>query len=73
MRYLASRGHRRIGFVQMAFGLPMVFGRHRGYLEGLESAGIEADESLVLWLRREEPGRTSPRRTSWSRSGDRRG
>jgi DNA-binding LacI/PurR family transcriptional regulator len=55
VRYLVSRGHRRIGFVQMGFGLPMVFARHRGYLEGLEAAGIEADEGLVLWMRRGEP------------------
>lgn len=64
VRYLASKGHRRIGFVQMAFGLPMVFQRHRGYLEGLESVGIEADESLVLWLRRGEPEGSEAKRLS---------
>jgi LacI family transcriptional regulator len=51
VEYLAQQGHTRIGFVQMAFTIPLVFLRHQGYLTGLRNAGMEEDESLVLWLR----------------------
>jgi LacI family transcriptional regulator len=51
VEYLAQQGHTRIGFVQMAFTIPLVFLRHQGYLTGLRRAGFEEDESLVLWLR----------------------
>jgi LacI family transcriptional regulator len=54
VKHLAAMGHTRIGFVQMAFGIPLAFQRHRGYLRGLREAGLVEDESLVLWMRRNE-------------------
>lgn len=51
VEYLARKGHTRIGFLQMSFTIPLVFHRHQGYLDGLRRAGLEEDESLVLWLR----------------------
>ena len=48
--HLIEHDHRRIGMVLAPFALPWVFDRRQGYLDGLAAAGIEPDESLVLWL-----------------------
>jgi LacI family transcriptional regulator len=52
VRYLAERGHRHIGFIQMAFAMPLVFHRHRGYLQGMADAGLDSSDRLVLWIER---------------------
>jgi LacI family transcriptional regulator len=46
-RHLLQLGHRRIGFVAGTGGLFTSNERTRGFLETLESAGVEVDPSLV--------------------------
>ena len=50
VRHLVERGHRRIGYLTPTFALPWVFQRRRGYVAGMNEAGIGFDESLTLWL-----------------------
>jgi LacI family transcriptional regulator len=50
VKLLVEKGHRRIGYVSPTFPLPWVFQRRKGYLQGLEQSGLEADECTVLWL-----------------------
>jgi len=54
VRHLAERGHRRIGFIQIAYSVPWVFHRHEGYLKGLHESGLDADDCFVRWLLPEE-------------------
>lgn len=54
VKHLIEQGHRRIGFVITSFVTPWVFQRRLGYLQGLEEAGIEPDESLVCWVSPQE-------------------
>lgn len=51
VRHLVEHGHKRIGFIQLAFSVPWVFHRHEGYLRGLRDAGLDADDRYSLWLR----------------------
>jgi len=51
---LVQAGHKRIGLLAWTEGAPWIFERRRGYLEGLEAAGIEHDERLTLWLDRSD-------------------
>ena len=46
-RYLASLGHRRIGFIKGHPSHKAVCNRCLGYLEGLRQSGLHADERLV--------------------------
>jgi DNA-binding LacI/PurR family transcriptional regulator len=50
VRHLVERGHRRIGLVVPTFPLPWVFARRRGYLAGMDEAGLGGDERLTLWM-----------------------
>ena len=50
VRHLVARGHRRIGLIVPSFPLPWVFQRRRGYMAGMEEAGLAADERLTLWV-----------------------
>ena len=50
LRHLVERGHRRIGLIVPTFPLPWVFQRRRGYVAGMNEAGIGFDEDLTLWL-----------------------
>ena len=50
VKYLAERGHRRIGLIVPPFALPWTFQRRLGYMEGMTDAGLDADEGMVLWL-----------------------
>ncbi len=43
VRHLVEHGHRRIGFIQIAFSMPWFFYRHHGYLQGLREAGLPAE------------------------------
>jgi LacI family repressor for deo operon, udp, cdd, tsx, nupC, and nupG len=45
--YLASLGHRRIGYVRGPAGNVLEHERHKGYREGLREAGLEHDPALV--------------------------
>ncbi len=51
VRHLVEHGHRRIGFIQVAFSVPWVFHRHEGYLRGLRECGLDGDDRYSLWLR----------------------
>ena len=46
-RYLASLGHRRIGFIKGHPSHKAVGNRYTGYLDGLEQSGLAFDERLV--------------------------
>jgi len=46
-RHLLQLGHRRIGFVAGATGLFTSRERERGFVETLEDAGVEIDQSLI--------------------------
>jgi DNA-binding LacI/PurR family transcriptional regulator len=51
VRHLVERGHRRIGYVQSTGSTrPWTVRRRQGWLRGLEEAGVEPDEGLVLWV-----------------------
>jgi len=47
--HLAGLGHRRIANVAGPQSLSTGFGRYRGYLAGMEAAGLEFDERLVAF------------------------
>ncbi|MGB7158737.1 MAG: GntR family transcriptional regulator [Tepidisphaeraceae bacterium] len=51
VRHLVEHGHKRIGFIQLAFSVPWVFHRHQGYLQGLRECGLDPDDRYCLWLR----------------------
>lgn len=44
---LLARGHERVGFVNLAPGVPAAAGRLEGYRRALEAGGLEFDASLV--------------------------
>lgn len=46
--YLASLGHRKIAFIKGHPGHRAVGNRYLGYLDGLEEAGLEPEERLVV-------------------------
>jgi DNA-binding LacI/PurR family transcriptional regulator len=48
--HLTQMGHTRIALVQRAHSTPWIWDRYRGYVDGLQSAGIDFDERLVCWL-----------------------
>lgn len=50
VRHLVSRGHRRIAYLGLASKLSFAFDRRRGYLDGLRSAGIDADAAIEFRL-----------------------
>ncbi|MEA2707876.1 MAG: hypothetical protein QOF78_477 [Phycisphaerales bacterium] len=54
VQHLAARGHRRIGLIIPTFPLPWVFQRRRGYVAGMNEAGLGFDEGLTLWLENHE-------------------
>lgn len=45
--YLAAKGHERIAFMGGNAGNETLEARHRGYLKGMEEAGLEVDEAMV--------------------------
>jgi LacI family transcriptional regulator len=47
VQHLVSLGHRRIGFIVESDEVSTARDRHRGYVEGLEAAGIPLDQSLI--------------------------
>lgn len=47
-RYLASLGHRRIGFIRGHREHKAVGRRYLGYLDGLRGSGLEPDDELVV-------------------------
>jgi LacI family transcriptional regulator len=47
MEYLFLLGHRRIGFISGRFDLQSANSRLRGYVDGLEQAGIPIDPELI--------------------------
>jgi DNA-binding LacI/PurR family transcriptional regulator len=55
---LVQAGHKRIGLLAWTEGGAWIFERRRGYLQGLEAAGIEPDERLTLWLERAKAAAT---------------
>lgn len=48
VRHLASAGHRRIAFLGDRRTIRTAHQRHQGYLDGLTSAGIPVEESLIV-------------------------
>lgn len=46
-RYLASLGHKRIGFIKGHPGHKAVGNRYQGYLDGLEQSGLETCDELI--------------------------
>jgi LacI family transcriptional regulator len=50
VRHLVDQGHQRIGLVLSPHAMPWVFDRRQGYVHGIEAAGLEHDEGMVLWL-----------------------
>lgn len=72
IRYLASRGHREIGYLSCDFRIHNFLSREKGYLEGLEEAGLvynkawrvslgttldEAYGNMTEWLASKETGK----------------
>jgi LacI family transcriptional regulator len=47
MTHLLSSGHTRIGFLSDLRGIYTAAQRYRGYLDALQTAGIELDERLI--------------------------
>ncbi len=47
VQHLIALGHRRIGFIVESDEVSTARDRHRGYVEGLESAGIPVDPRLI--------------------------
>lgn len=51
VKYLASRGHERIGFVQVMNPSGWwAFDRHEGYLQGMRELGLEKSVGEGLWV-----------------------
>lgn len=50
VRYFVEHGHRRIGMIVPPYATPWVFARRAGFMRGLQEAGLDADEGMVLWL-----------------------
>jgi LacI family transcriptional regulator, galactose operon repressor len=48
VRHLISLGHRRIGLIVESDEVSTARDRHRGYVEGLEAAGLPFDTSLIV-------------------------
>jgi LacI family transcriptional regulator len=48
VQHLISLGHRRIGFIVESDEVSTARDRHRGYVEGLEAAGLPFDPSLIV-------------------------
>ncbi|HEY5832998.1 LacI family DNA-binding transcriptional regulator [Streptomyces sp.] len=46
--HLVGHGHRQIALAAGDTKVPTIAERHRGYLDGLAEAGIEADKSLIV-------------------------
>ncbi len=44
---LLTKGHERVGFINLAPGVPAAAGRLEGYRQALEAGGLEFDASLV--------------------------
>jgi LacI family transcriptional regulator len=44
---LLSRGHKRVGFINLPSGVPAASGRLQGYKQALEARGLPFDDSLV--------------------------
>lgn len=55
VQHLINQGHRRIGFAIQRVVEPWVMERHEAYHDALAEAGIESEESLVHWIRRDDP------------------
>ena len=48
IRHLVSLGHRRIGLIVESDEVSTARDRHRGYVEGLEAAGLPLDANLIV-------------------------
>src|SRR5215203_3089297 len=46
--HLISLGHRRIGFIVESDDVSTARDRHRGYVEGLQAAGLPLDDDLIV-------------------------
>jgi LacI family transcriptional regulator len=47
VQHLVELGHRRIGFIVESDDVSTARDRHRGYLDALQAAGLEVDETLI--------------------------
>jgi len=48
VEHLISLGHRRIGFIVESDDVSTARDRHRGYVEGLQAAGLPLDDDLIV-------------------------
>jgi LacI family transcriptional regulator len=48
VEHLVSKGHRRIGFLGGVSQLSSYQGRKQGYVNGLQAAGLDVDDSLII-------------------------
>jgi len=48
VKYLADRGHQKIGLIAAPFSLPWVFHRREGYMKGLIEAGLRPMKACPL-------------------------
>jgi DNA-binding transcriptional regulator YhcF (GntR family) len=54
VRYLADKGHRRIGYVSQMLTIPGVLERFKGYLDGMAECGIMGYSELVKTVPRSD-------------------
>jgi len=50
IRYLADRGHKRIGLLLETMPCQLIFDRREGYLRGLDECGIGVGDDLIHWM-----------------------
>lgn len=50
VQHLVEHGHRRIAFIQDTVPALWTFDRFRGFVHGMQAAGLEPDAGMNLWL-----------------------